>query len=214
MSESTVPNCQNRLTSFDVNAREKQVIGAGPRIEAMPDADIPAQIRATVNATRASIGLGPANPLPEYTRLMAKNPSILRPHMEMGTAIFSGQIPPRERELAVLRVAWVSGAPFEWGEHVNIAKAFGVTRAEVERVTQGSSAAGWTEHEAAILRGVDELILDQTLYDHTYVTLARQWSEVQLIEYLMLIGHYVATAFVQNSLRARLADNNPGLRHR
>lgn len=213
-SESTVPNCQNRLTSFDVQAREAQVVGTRPRIEAIPDAEIPAHIRATVNETRASLGLAPAMPLPEYTRLIAKNPGILRPHMEMGTAIFSGKLPPRERELAVLRVAWVSGAPFEWGEHVNIAKRLGLTREAIERVTLGSSATGWTEHETAIIRGVDELILDQTLYEHTYETLARRWSEAQLIEYLMMVGHFVAVAFVQNSLRARLSEKNPGLQHR
>lgn len=214
MSKAILPNCHNRLTSYDLKAREAQVIGIGPRIEAIPDAGIPKQIRASVNEMRASVGLGPAKPLPEYTRLMAKNPSILRPHTEMGTAIFSGQIAPRERELAVLRVAWVSGAPFEWGEHVNIAKRFGVTQEDVERTTQGSSAMGWTEHESAIVRGVDELILDQTLYDRTYETLARQWPEAQMIEYIMMVGHYVATAFVQNSLRVRLAGNNPGLQRR
>lgn len=190
------------------------MIGKGPRIEAIPDAAIPDELRAVVNETRASLGLGPAKPLPEYTRLVAKNPTVFRPHMEMGTAIFSGQIPPRERELAVLRVAWVSGAPFEWGEHVNIARRVGITRDEIERVTRGSAAAGWTKHESAIIRGVDELILDQVLYDQTYETLARQWSEEQLIEYLMMVGHYVATAFVQNSLRVRLAADNPGLQHR
>lgn len=209
-----MPTCHDRLKRFDVRAREAQVIGKGPRIEAIPDAAIPDELRAVVNETRASLGLGPAKPLPEYTRLVAKNPTVFRPHMEMGTAIFSGQIPPRERELAVLRVAWVSGAPFEWGEHVNIARRVGITRDEIERVTRGSAAAGWTKHESAIIRGVDELILDQVLYDQTYETLARQWSEEQLIEYLMMVGHYVATAFVQNSLRVRLAADNPGLQHR
>lgn len=211
MGDSEVPNCQQRLTRYNVKAREAQVVGSGPRIQAIPDAEIPAQVRATVNETRASIGLGPANPLPEYTRLIAKSPLTFGPHMQMGTAIFSGQLPPPERELAVLRVAWVCGAPFEWGEHVHLAERIGISRQSVERITQGSSAAGWTEHEAAILCGVDELILDQTLHEQTYATLARQWSERQLIEYLQMVGHYVATAFVQNSLRTRLADDNPGL---
>jgi 4-carboxymuconolactone decarboxylase len=202
------------MGAYDVQARAAQVIGAGPRIDAIPDAQIPASVRDTVNETRATIGLGAANPLPEYTRLIAKSPALMRAHMQMGTVIFSSQIPARLRELAVLRVAWVSGAPFEWGEHVNIAKRFGVTREEIERVTQGSSAAGWNEHEAAIVRGVDELIVDQTLYDQTYATLARQWSEAQLIEYLMTVGHYVATALVQNALRVQLANNNPGLTSR
>jgi 4-carboxymuconolactone decarboxylase len=209
-----MPTCKDRLQSYDTAAREAHVVGKGPRIEAIPDEKIPDEIRATVNETRAGVGLGPAKVLPEYTRLIAKHPAVFRQHMEMGTAIFTGQIPPRERELAVLRIAWVCGAPFEWGEHVNISKRYGVSKEEIERVIAGSAAPGWSEHESAILRGVDELVLDQTLYDQTYATLARRWSEPQIIEYLMMVGHYVTVALVQNSLRARLADDNPGLRHR
>jgi 4-carboxymuconolactone decarboxylase len=209
-----VVNSNNGSTSFDVDAREAQVIGAGPRIEAIPDAEIAPELRALVNQTRARIGLGAAKVLAEYTRVVAKKPAIFRAHMEMGTAIFSGEIPPRERELAVLRVGWLCRAPYEWGEHVDIAKRYGVTREEVERVTQGSAADGWTEHERAILRGVEELIGDQALSDLTYEALGRRWSETQLIEYLMMVGHYVATALIQNSLRMRLAEDNPGLRHR
>ena len=132
----------------------------------------------------------------------------------MGTAIFQGQIPSRERELAVLRIAWLSRAPYEWGEHVDIGKRYGLEDQEVERVTQGSAAPGWDEHERAILRGVEELLADQALSDSTYATLAKTWSEPQLIEYLMMVGQYVATAFIQNSLRVRLAEDNPGLSHR
>jgi 4-carboxymuconolactone decarboxylase len=205
---------QNNSTPSDVEAREAHVIGDGPRIAAIPDAEIPPELRALVNRARARIGLGEAPILHEYTRLIAKSPPIFQAHMEMGTAIFSGAVPPRERELAVLRIGWLCRAPYEWGEHVDIAKRYGVSREEIERLTQGSSAVGWTEHEAAILRGVEELIGDHALCDATYATLARRWSEVQLIEYLMTVGHYVATALVQNSLRAPLAHDNPGLRHR
>ncbi len=202
---------QNRLSRYDIKAREKQVVGSGPRIEAIADANIPEELRATVNETRASIGLGPASPLPEYTRLIARNPLTFRPYMEMGTANFSGPIPPQERELAVLRTAWLCGAPYEWGEHIRISKRYGLTQQAIDRVSHGCTASGWTAHEAAILCGVDELVLDQALHDDTYARLARTWSEQQLIAYLMMIGSYVATAMVQNSLRARLAPDNPGL---
>jgi 4-carboxymuconolactone decarboxylase len=207
-------NSQNDSAPFDVDAREAHVIGNGPRIAAIPDAEIAPRLRALVNQARARIGLGEAQVLHEYTRLIAKSPPIFQAHMEMGTAVFSGEVPPRERELAVLRIGWLCRAPYEWGEHVDIAKRYGVTPEEVERITQGSPAVGWNEHEAAILRGVEELISDHALSDATYATLARRWSEVQLIEYLMTVGHYVATALVQNSLRAPLAHDNPGLRHR
>ncbi len=206
-----MPTSQSRLNRYDIKTREKQVVGSGPRIEAIPDPDIPEELRAAVNETRASVGLGPANPLPEYTRLIARNPLTFRPYMEMGTANFSGPIPPQERELAVLRTAWICGAPYEWGEHVRIAKRYGLTQQAIERVGQGCTAAGWSAHEAAILCGVDELVLDQALHDNTYAKLALKWSEQQLIAFLMMVGSYVATAIVQNSLRARLAPDNPGL---
>ena len=91
--------------------------------------------------------------------------------MEIGTVLFKGLIPARERELAVLRIGWLAGAPYEWGEHVKISQRYGVSREEIARTKLGSSAAGWTDHEAAILRGVEELLEDFALSDATWETL-------------------------------------------
>ena len=77
-----------------------------------------------------------------------------------------------------------------------------------------SLAAGWSVHDAAILRGVEELIANKALSDETWNTLAQSWDEAQLFEFPMMVGQYVAIAFVQNSLRIRLAEDNPGLSHR
>jgi alkylhydroperoxidase family enzyme len=200
--------------SFDIAARQAHVVGEGPRIAAVPNDEIDAESWELVHRIRASTGASRATEMPEYMRTALKHPAIFRCQMEMGTAIFQGRIPPRERELAVLRCGWLCRAPFEWGEHVDIGKRYGLTGEEIERVTQGSSAPGWSEHEAAILRGVEELIGDQALSDATWDTLAKSWDEAQLFEFPMMVGQYVATAFVQNSLRIRLAPDNPGLSHR
>jgi alkylhydroperoxidase family enzyme len=200
--------------SFDIAEREAHVVGEAPRIAAVPNEGIDATSWDLVNRVRASTGAGPIEVMPDYMRTVLKHPEIFRCQMEMGAAIFQGRIPPRERELAVLRCGWLCRAPFEWGEHVDIAKRYGRTDEEVERVTQGSSAPGWSEHEAAILRGVEELIADQVLSDQTWEVLAKNWDEQQLIEFPMMVGQYVATAFVQNTLRIRLARDNPGLSYR
>jgi alkylhydroperoxidase family enzyme len=121
---------------------------------------------------------------------------------------------PRERELAVLRVGWLCRAPYEWSQHVDIAKRYGVTAEEIERATHGSSAPGWTEHEAAIVRGVEELLGDQSISDDTWNVLARTWTERQLLEFPTLVGYYVAIAYSQNSLRMRLNAGKKGLRER
>ena len=198
----------------DVAARQAHVVGAGPRIAAIPNDEVDPESRAIADAVRASAGAGPAVIVPEYMRVMMKHPDIYRCQMDLGTALFKGRIPARERELAVLRIGWLTQSPYEWGEHVDIAQRYGVTRDEAARVTEGSAAAGWSEHDAAILRGAEELLADYALSDATWATLAQSWDEAQLIEFPMMVGQYVATAFVQNSLRIALAGDNPGLSYR
>ena len=117
-------------------------------------------------------------------------------------------------ELLILRVAWLAKSPYEWGEHVKISQRYGVTKEEIARVQQGSVAPGWSEHDAAILRGVEELLGDQCISDATWAELAQSWDEAQLIEFPMMVGQYIATALVQNALRVRLSDGRKGLRER
>ena len=197
-----------------IAAREAQVVGAGPRIAALEDSEMSGEAREIVDAVRASAGAGPAAEVPDYMRTIAKHPGLFRSQMDTGKLFFNGLIPARERELAVLRIGWLAGAPYEWGEHVKIAQRYGVSPEEIERAIAGSSAPGWTAHEAAILRGVEELIADFAIGGETWDVLAQSWDEAQMLEFPAMVGQYVAIAFIQNSVRARLAPENPGLSHR
>jgi hypothetical protein len=114
----------------------------------------------------------------------------------------------------VLRVGWLCQAPYEWGEHVDIGKRYGLTSEEVERVTVGSSAPEWNGHDRAILSSVEEMLSDKMISDENWAILAKTWDEAQLIEFVTLVGQYVATAIQQNSLRVALSPDNPGLSHR
>jgi alkylhydroperoxidase family enzyme len=197
----------------DIAAREKHVIGDGPRIAPLTGDAVDAVSLDLVNKVREGAGAQSVAPdqVPEYMRVVMKNPAIFARQMEMGTTVFTGRIPARDRELAVLRIAWLTQSPYEWGEHVDIAQRYGRSREDVLRVRDGSSAPGWRAHDAAILRGVEELLADYALSDATWDILAHSWDEAQLIEFPMMVGQYVATAFVQNSLRIALAQDNPGL---
>lgn len=200
---------------FDIDAREAEVLGKPQRIGPLGSDEFDEEAKRLVVTIRESTGLLDHSRMPEVFATMLKHPSLFRCQIEMGIQLLGkSAISPRERELAVLRVGWLCRAPYEWGEHVEIAKRCGVTAAEIERATQGSSAPGWTAHEAAILRGVEELLRDQMISDETWEALARTWTERQLLEFPTLIGQYVATAYLQNSLRIRLAAHNSGLKHR
>jgi alkylhydroperoxidase family enzyme len=118
---------------------------------------------------------------------------------------------PRDQELAILRTAWLSRVPFIWGEHVRIAKEVGITPEEIERVTVGSTAPGWSEHDRAVLRTAEELRTEGAISDETWAVLAKTLDYGRLIELPALIGQYQALGYLQNALKAPLWPGNPGL---
>jgi len=197
-----------------IAAREAEINGRPQRIEPLAPEALGEEVRALVQEIHGSIGIPTPPVIDAYFRTVAKHPEIFRRQLETGTTLFTGRLPARERELAVLRVGWLLRAPYEWGEHVKIAKRYGVEPEEIERVIEGSSSPGWSEHEAAILCGVEELLSRQAMSDAVWETLAKSWDEPQLIEFLAMVGHYVATAMLQNALRVRLTEENPGLTRR
>jgi len=201
--------------AVDIDAREAQILGSPQRIAPLAPEELDEEARALVISIRASVGANPNESIPPVFATMLKHPGLYRCTMDIGIQLLGkGLLSPRERELAVLRVAWLCRAPYEWGQHVEIAKRYAITAEEIERVTRGSTAAGWTEHEAAIIRGVEELLGDQMISDETWDVLARTWDERQLMEFPTLVGQYVSVAYSQNALRIRLNTGNRGLRHR
>jgi 4-carboxymuconolactone decarboxylase len=196
-------------------ARNAKVTGNPPRIAPLAQDQIPESVRGLVAELYSGVGLPPPDELSNFHSILAKSPDLMRAHLGLANYLFKGTLPVRDRELALLRTAWLTKAPYEWGEHVKVFKRLGRgTDAEVERAIVGSSAPGWTEHEQAILRGVEELYSEAMISDETWATLARTWSEPQLIEFPILVGRYVSVAYTLNSLRVRLEQDNRGLAER
>lgn len=187
---------------FDAAAREAQTIANGPRYAPLRLDEVTSEGQEQVDAIRAAFNIPEERPFPDVSLITLRHPGMFKAQMVMGIEIAAkGTIPARERELAILRLALLARAPFEWCEHVDIGKVFGVTPEEIERVIEGSDAAGWTEHEAALLRAVEELVGDHCMSDETWDTLAKTYSEKQMLEVPMLIGSYLMTALQQNSLK-------------
>jgi alkylhydroperoxidase family enzyme len=153
--------------------------------------------------------------LPEIIRTMLRHPALFARQVDIGIQLLGqGLLPARDRELAILRISWLCQAPYEWGEHSLIAKKLGITSEEIERVTQGSAAPGWSGHDAALLRAAEELHADAMISDATWATLSERFDDAQLIELPALIGQYQAVAYSQNALRLRLHEGNLGLNAR
>lgn len=161
----------------------------------------------------ASVAL--ANQLPEIMRTVAHLPGLHAAHSGVGLHLLkAGTRSIRERELGILRIAWLLQAPYEWGAHVLVARRAGFTDEDITAVITGPTEESLGKHETAILQGVDELYNGTMISDDTWDTLSDSWSTQQLMEFPVLIGQYQAVAYYQNSLRLRLHKGNEGLKAR
>ena len=132
---------------------------------------------------------------------LARHPRLMKRWSAFGgMLLYGGTLPDRERELLILRTGYLCRAPYEWGQHVEIGRAAGLTDEEIALIASGPDAAGWSAGDADLLRAADELHRDSTIGDATWAALAVRWDEQQLIEICMVVGQYHLVAFTLNSL--------------
>lgn len=117
---------------------------------------------------------------------------------------WGGRLSGRHRELLILRTSYHTGTPYEWGRHVPLAKAAGVTDTEIDRLVQGPEAGGWTDLERCLLRAADELHRETRLSDATWEVLTEHFDDAQMIEVTMLVGQHHMVALFLNSLGVEL----------
>ncbi len=139
---------------------------------------------------------------PRLFLTMSLRPKLFRGWLRFaGRLMPGGRLPRRETELVILRVAHLRGCTYEWEHHTHLAARAGVTPADVARVTEGPDAAGWSERERLVLRAVDELHRRQDLGDELWAQLARLLSPGDLVELVLLVGHYEMLATFIGTLR-------------
>ncbi|QTD96585.1 carboxymuconolactone decarboxylase family protein [Streptomyces cyanogenus] len=170
--------------------------GTGPRLAPLSEDGWDPSARELLAPLPRDADGRPAN---VFTTLV-RHPGLFRHFLPFGTYLLrDGRLPGRTRELLILRTACNTGAAYEWGRHVPLARAAGVTDEEIRRVGTGPDAQGWTPADARLLRAADELHRDARLSAATWSALAADHDEAQLIEITMLVGQYHMVAFFLNS---------------
>jgi alkylhydroperoxidase family enzyme len=142
---------------------------------------------------------------------LAHHPRLLKRWSAFGgTLLFGGRLPGRDRELLILRTAWLCKAEYEWGQHVLIGRDAGITDEEIEGIPGAEISDTWGPHDAALIRAADELHARSVISDATWAVLAATYDHQQLIEVCMVVGQYHMVAFTLNSLGVEL-EPTPGL---
>jgi 4-carboxymuconolactone decarboxylase len=109
-----------------------------------------------------------------------------------GALLRDGALPPRWRELLVLRVAWRTGSRYEWLQHVRMAPRYDLTAAQIRAVAEGGGH--WDEPEGDLLAAADQLMDRYRIDDATWDRLAAHLDTRQLIEVPFVVGAYTLLA--------------------
>ena len=128
-----------------------------------------------------------------------------------GYFVRNATIPARDREVIILRTAWLNRGDYIWGRHNIIGQESGLTEQEISRVTRGADATGWSNFDAALLRAADELYTSRFISETTWNTLAERYTESQQREIVLIVGNYTQLSMFQNTLGAQLEPGIEGL---
>lgn len=173
-----------------------------PRVE-------PLEADAMDPEIRAMFGDGP---ILRIFRTLARHPKLMKRWLVFGNHVLAkNSIGAREREMAILRVGYRCRAAYEWGQHVVIARASGLSDEEIARIAEGPDAPGWSDLERAILRAADELHEDQFVGDETWAALAAHWNVQQLMDLVFTVGQYTVVSMALNTLGVQPEEGAPEL---
>lgn len=142
-------------------------------------------------------------------RTLARAPKALTGFLAWGNYILSRRnaLPPREREIVILRTGWLCRSGYEFAQHRRIGLDCGLTAEEVERIKAGPDAPGWTPIEAAMIRAADELVADHFVSDSTWVALAELGDKGRM-DLVFTVGQYTQVSMLLNSFGVQIEDGD------
>ena len=142
---------------------------------------------------------------------LANHPDLARDWLAFALHILKrNTVPPRERELLILRIGWLCEAEYEWAHHTVIGKESGLSEADISRIMQGPNAPGLEPRDRWLLRAADELHRDQVVSDATWAALSEHYDTKQMMDIVMTVGEYTMVSMALKSFGVQLEDGFEG----
>ncbi|MFF3641082.1 carboxymuconolactone decarboxylase family protein [Streptomyces sp. NPDC002564] len=151
-----------------------------------------------IMAVAQNQGVKPVN----IVSTIARHPDLFNSWLGLATFLLAGgEIPLRVRELAILRTAHHNQCSYEWAQHACLARELGLTDDEIAALREPLTHHDWQEDDRIVLNAVDEILNTGEVTDPTWKNLTGRYDDKQLMELVILVGHYTMLAFVVRTLR-------------
>lgn len=138
---------------------------------------------------------------------LGQHPELARAFLTFNRyLLLSSSLPRRLRQIAIMRVAWLSKGRYVWSSHLRTSLRNGLSGDDFEPIKDGHTSPHWNEDEACILRTTDELLADNDLSDASWELLSQVLERHQLMDFLFTVGTYQLLSQVFNAVRLERED--------
>jgi AhpD family alkylhydroperoxidase len=149
-------------------------------------------------------------------RMLANAPASFRPFLDLaGSILVQSEFDVRLRELAILRVAHVTGSRYARAQHEQLARNVGVGEEEIAATAVDRLVEGLDEDGNLVCRVADEISRDVRLSDRTLERLlqghgVRGATELILcVSYFNMLSRFLESTRVEIESEDRLGQSTP-----
>jgi alkylhydroperoxidase family enzyme len=140
-------------------------------------------------------------------RMTANAQTLFQHRSRLSNALlYDIKLDHRLREIAILRTAKDCHSVYEWTQHVPAAKHVGVSDEQIAAIENWQSAGCFSELERLVLQFTDEVNANVKARRETLDALKKHLSPGEIIELLVIIGHWRQTASILETTEVDLED--------
>ena len=144
-------------------------------------------------------------------KTIAGHPKLMKSWFPFfGYILNRSRLPKRDMEIAILRIGWLCQAEYEWTQHAISAKNIGFSDQDLERITKGPNAEGWSEFERNLICAVDELYTNAFISDDTWNSLSEKYDDKKLMDLIFTVGQYNLISMFLNSVGVQIEEGKKG----
>ncbi len=152
--------------------------------------------------------MGKIKPQLNIFRALANSDPVARGFVQLGNALlFRGKLSPELREIAILRVGWLSRASYEIFQHERIGRDAGLSEDKLRAIASGAQNSAFDKQEKSVLLYTDDIVNNVRASDETLNAVKGFLDAEQLVELTVTIGYYM---MVSRFLESMGVDDESG----
>jgi alkylhydroperoxidase family enzyme len=142
-------------------------------------------------------------------QVLLNHPTLARVFNDLlALMLWHGKLDKRLRELAIMRIGWLTASDYEWTQHWRVAQGLGVSADDLLGVRDWQTHNAFGPTERAVLGATDDVVRDGAVSARSWEACKRDVSSdpAVLIELFTAIAAWRMVASILHSLKVPLED--------